>query len=96
MAVYVDGQLVGDDSVPITTERSFNAETFTFEATYPFTVAIEAKDFEKGQNKNDKPLEWSKISTFTITLTDDKTKQKIKLASPDGSGVLKSIELVKP
>jgi hypothetical protein len=47
MAVYVDGELIGEDSVPITTERSFNAETFTFEASYPFTVAIEAKDFKE-------------------------------------------------
>ena len=46
-AVYVDGELIGEDSVPITTERSFNAETFTFEATYPFTIAIEAKDFKE-------------------------------------------------
>ena len=47
MAVYVDGVLIGEDSVSITTERSFNAETFTFEATYPFTLAIEAKDFKE-------------------------------------------------
>ena len=47
MAVYVNGELVGEDSVSITTERSFNAETFTFEAAYPFTVAIEAKDFKE-------------------------------------------------
>lgn len=47
MAVYVDGELIGEDSVPITTERSFNAETFTFEATYPFTIGIEAKDFKE-------------------------------------------------
>lgn len=47
MAVYVDGGLIGEDSVPITTERSFNAETFTIEAAYPFTVAIEAKDFKE-------------------------------------------------
>ena len=46
-AVYVDGVLIGEDSVPITTERSFNAEVFTFEATYPFTIAIEAKDFKE-------------------------------------------------
>lgn len=46
-AVYVNGQLIGEDSVSITTERSFNAETFTFEATYPFTLAIEAKDFKE-------------------------------------------------
>ncbi|MEO1058722.1 MAG: PEBP family protein [Actinomycetota bacterium] len=44
-ALYVDGELVGQDSVPITTERSFNAETISFEASYPFTVAVEAKDF---------------------------------------------------
>lgn len=47
MAVYIDGQLIGEDSVPITTERSFNAETFSFEAALPFTVAIEAKDFKE-------------------------------------------------
>jgi len=47
MAVYVNGELIGEDSVSITTERSFNAETFTFEATYPFTLAIEAKDFKE-------------------------------------------------
>ncbi len=47
MAVYVNGELVGEDSVSITTERSFNAETFTFKAAYPFTVAIEAKDFKE-------------------------------------------------
>ncbi len=33
--------------MPITTERSFNAETFTFEATYPLTIGIEAKDFKE-------------------------------------------------
>ena len=41
-ALYVNGELVGEDSVPITTERSFNAETITFDATYPLTIAIEA------------------------------------------------------
>jgi hypothetical protein len=46
-ALYVNGELVGEDSVPITTERSFNAETFTFQAEYPLTIAIEAKDFKE-------------------------------------------------
>lgn len=45
MGVYVDGTLIGEDSVSITTERSFNSETFEFEAAYPFTLAIEAKDY---------------------------------------------------
>lgn len=47
MAVYVDGTLIGEDSVSITTERSFNSETFTFDASYPFTLAIEARDFKE-------------------------------------------------
>lgn len=46
-AVYVDGEKIGEDSVPITTERSFNAETYTFDAQMPFTVSIEAKDFKE-------------------------------------------------
>lgn len=46
-AVYVNGELIGEDSVSITTERSFNKETFTFEAAAPFTIAIEAKDFKE-------------------------------------------------
>jgi hypothetical protein len=46
-ALYVVGELVGEDSVPITTERSFNSETIAFEATYPFTIGIEAKDFKE-------------------------------------------------
>jgi hypothetical protein len=46
-AMSVNGVLVGEDSVPITTERSFNAENISFEATYPLTVAIEAKDFKE-------------------------------------------------
>ncbi len=46
-ALYVNGELVGEDSVPITTERSFNKETITFTASYPLTIAIEAKDFKE-------------------------------------------------
>ena len=46
-ALYVNGGLVGEDSTPITTERSFNAETIAFTATYPLTIAIEAKDFKE-------------------------------------------------
>jgi hypothetical protein len=49
-ALYVNGEKVGEDSVPITTERSFNAETFTFDATYPLTVAIEAKDYTEDES----------------------------------------------
>jgi len=44
-ALYVNGKKVGEDSVPITTERSFNAEKITFTATYPLTIGIIGKDY---------------------------------------------------
>ena len=50
----IDGAQVAEDSVPITTERSFNAESFTFEAERPFTIGLVAKDFKE----NDTGLEY--------------------------------------
>jgi hypothetical protein len=46
-SLYVNGKLVGQDSVPITTERSFNSERITFTATYPLTIAMVTKDFKQ-------------------------------------------------
>ena len=46
-SLTINGALVGEDSVPITTERSFNSETITFQASYPLTVAVVAKDFKE-------------------------------------------------
>ena len=51
---YVDGALVMEDSVSITTERSFNEEVFTFEATPPFQLSVVLKDFIE----NDTGLEY--------------------------------------
>ena len=53
-AFYLGDQLVKEDSVSITTERSFNAETFTFNASYPLTLNFIAKDFKE----NDTGLEY--------------------------------------
>lgn len=50
----VDGVQVAEDSVPIKTERSFNAESFEFEAERPFTIGVVAKDFKE----NDTGLEY--------------------------------------
>ncbi len=50
----VNGVQVAEDSVPITTERSFNAESFEFEAERPFVVGVVAKDFKE----NDTGLEY--------------------------------------
>lgn len=50
----VDGTRVAVDSVPITTERSFNAESFRFKAERPFVIGLVAKDFKE----NDSGLEY--------------------------------------
>lgn len=50
----IDGKEVGVDSVPITTERSFNAEQFSFTAEKPFVIGLIAKDFKE----NDSGLEY--------------------------------------
>jgi len=44
-ALYVNGKKVGEDSIPITTEKSFNSEKIKFTATYPLTIGVFAKDF---------------------------------------------------
>ena len=52
--MYVNGDKVVEDSVSITTERSFNAETATFTVELPAQIAIQAKDFKQ----NDTGLEY--------------------------------------
>lgn len=53
-AFYLNDNLVKQDSVSITTERSFNKESFSFEATRPFVLNFIAKDFKA----NDTGLEY--------------------------------------
>lgn len=53
-AVYLDDQLLAEDVVPITTERSFNAETVTFQADYPLHLNFILKDYKE----NDTGLEY--------------------------------------
>lgn len=53
-AMYIGDRLIEEDSVPITTEKSFNAETFSFDATYPLVLAFVLKDFKQ----NDSGLEY--------------------------------------
>lgn len=50
----IDGTQVAEDSTPITTERSFNAESFEFKAERPFVIGLVAKDFKE----NDTGLEY--------------------------------------
>lgn len=44
---YVDGEVVMTDPVPLTTERSFNAEVFPFEAELPVQIAVHIADFKE-------------------------------------------------
>ena len=44
-ALYLDDALIKEDSVSITTERSFNSEVFTFDATYPLHINVVIKDY---------------------------------------------------
>ena len=53
-ALYLDNKLIKEDSVPITTERSFNAESVTFPATYPMHFNVVLKDYIQ----NDTGLEY--------------------------------------
>ena len=53
-SLYIDGEMVAEDSVSITTERSFNAESFSFEAERPFVIGLYARDFKE----NDTGLEY--------------------------------------
>lgn len=49
-SIYINGKKVGEDSVPITTERSFNSEKIKFTATYPLTIGVIAKDFTENSS----------------------------------------------
>ncbi|WP_417249456.1 PEBP family protein [Celeribacter sp.] len=53
-SMSVNGEQVAEDSVSITTERSFNSESFTFEAERPFVIGLTMKDFKE----NDTGLEY--------------------------------------
>tara|TARA_R110001606_G_scaffold11354_6_gene49310 strand:- start:22702 stop:23358 length:657 start_codon:yes stop_codon:yes gene_type:complete len=53
-SLSVNGEQVAEDSVSITTERSFNAESFSFTAKRPFVLGLTAKDYKE----NDTGLEY--------------------------------------
>ncbi len=53
-ALYLGETPVKEDSVPITTQRSFNAERFDFNAERPFVLNFVVKDYKE----NDSGLEY--------------------------------------
>ena len=90
-SLYINGTLVGEDSVPITTEKSFNSERITFTASYPFTIAMVTKDFKQ----NDTGLEY--IGTdrqqmgdggFVAQFTDTSTGRVVATTSSAWRGLV--------
>ena len=90
-SLYVNGTKVGEDSVPITTERSFNSETVRFTATYPLTIAMVTKDFKE----DDSGLEY--IGTdrqqvgdggFIAQITDTTTGKVVAHTDGDWKGLV--------
>lgn len=49
-AFYLGDQLIIEDSVSITTERSFNAESFLFSGEYPLQLNFVLKDFKQNDS----------------------------------------------
>ena len=83
-SLHVGETLIAEDSVPITTERSFNAETFYFDADYPITLSFTIKDYKE----NDTGLEYIGEANqqmgdggFIAQLTDTATGNVIAVSS---------------
>ena len=85
-AFYSGSSLIIEDSVPVTTERSFNAEAFIFKADYPLSINFVIKDFKE----NDTGLEYIGSSRqqmgdggFIAQFTDIKTGEIIAVTNSD-------------
>ena len=90
-SLYINGKLVGQDSVAITTEKSFNSDRITFTASYPFTIAMVTKDFKQ----NDTGLEY--IGTdrqqmgdggFVAQFTDNSTGKVVAFTNSSWRGLV--------
>lgn len=85
-AAYLGETLIAEDSVPITTERSFNAERVSFEGTYPLVLNVVLKDFKE----NDSGLEYIGSDRqqmgdggFIAQITDTATGQVVGVSDAD-------------
>ncbi len=85
-AAYLGEDLIVEDSVSITTERSFNAESVTFNADYPLELNFILKDFKE----NDTGLEYIGANNqqmgdggFIMQLTDLSTGNVVGVTSSD-------------
>lgn len=90
-SLYVNGELVGEDSVPITTERSFNAETITFTTSYPLTIAMITKDFKEtdsGLEYIGEPNQQMGDGGFVAQFTDTLSGEIVAVTNRDWRGLV--------
>jgi len=85
-AMYIGDELVKEDSVPITTERSFNAERFGFDAQPGTVLSFVLKDFKQ----TDSGLEYIGRRNqqmgdggFIAQVTHQATDQEVLVSSGD-------------
>ncbi|MFK7804904.1 MAG: hypothetical protein AB8G95_24950 [Anaerolineae bacterium] len=85
-AAYLGEELIVEDSVSITTERSFNSETAIFEASYPLQLNFILKDFIE----NDTGLEYIGANNqqmgdggFIMQLTDLSSGDVVAVSNSD-------------
>ena len=85
-AAYLGDTLIVEDSVSITTERSFNAEAVTFDADYPLHLNFILKDFKE----NDTGLEYIGARNqqmgdggFIMQLTDTSSGDVVAVSNAD-------------
>ena len=89
-SLTVNGEAVGEDSVPITTERSFNRETIEFEATYPLTIAMVTKDFKEddsGLEYIGTPQQQMGDGGFIAQITDNTTGEVVLVTDGTWKGL---------
>lgn len=79
-ALYINGKKIAEDSTPFNTERSFNSQKVKFQASYPFTVGVIARDYVA----TDSGLEYIGTNKqqigdggFVMQIRDDKSGQVI-------------------
>ncbi len=85
-AVYLGDSLLVEDSVPMSTERSFNAESVTFETDYPLRLNFILKDYKE----NDTGLEYIGKNNqrmgdggFIMQLTDTESGEVVAVSNGD-------------
>lgn len=90
-SLAVNGVIVGEDSVPVTTERSFNAETLSFRASYPLTIAMVTKDYkadDSGLEYIGTPRQQMGDGGFIAQIKEAASGRVVAVTGPDWRGLV--------